>query len=873
MNRRPAVGCSAHKMPRTPVDAQLCDAQLAELRAAEAELGEIRWGRTTRCTERPVPGASVRCAREDLGALEGELRSALGVRWLGALVSACLLASLAPSVALTTSPNTPYLYVRDAPLTRNTTVRLQFRGPLVNPPPVDAYYASNEMALDGQGHLDGTQVPWSSPWTLAAGDDGPRTIYGQMHYADDTWSAILELDLILATDAESAMAMDIDPQSTSTVIRLSGGHRWREVARSPEEPIIASAPSTSEFSVSSSFWNVYVSTASGPFAPGRYDIGPFDEDGNCVGNCGLVTTETGTRCLGVRSGWFFVNAITFDPSDDLRMVDLDFHFICRGWMIEAGTVLYGRERGLVAFDQDVAALGYDGEDIGIAASSKTATFTNIGDVPATLGAATFVGAAAADYGVGVDTCSGATLAVGADCSVEVTFTPSDRGLRSATLEFADATARQRRSVRLTGYGFQPTVTTISIPNMPTSGPATRSLIVTTSPAPPQRHQVFLDGRQLFGPTEVRYTNPSRVEFTFSVTLYPGAHEVTARFDGQDFYSASEADPLRFTLDGDQTAPSGTISINGGDEYTNTADVVLDVPGTDGASAITKVALSSDHSLSWWDIRDYFSATQAWNVGPPGDGDDGIKTVYAKWMDAAGNWSDVVSDTIIYDTHAPNVTAPAQQLVVGSTIVGGKVTVEVPWSGDDELSGVAGFDLNQRTDSGAWMDVPVGVAGASLTPESLNRALAPGHAYTFRVRADDNATNTSAWVMGPRLNLTAYQDGNSAITYGGRWLRKSAAAFWGRAATASVKSGATASLTFTGRSFGWVTTYGPDRGKAEVYVNGVLVATVDLYSPTVMNKRVAWAETWTLSSARTVTIKVLATPNRPRVDIDALITAQ
>jgi len=58
----------------------------------------------------------------------------------------------------------------------------------------------------------------------------------------------------------------------------------------------------------------------------------------------------------------------------------------------------------------------------------------------------------------------------------------------------------------------------------------------------------------------------------------------------------------------------------------------------------------------------------------------------------------------------------------------------------------------------------------------------------------------------------------------------------------------------------------------VLVNGVKVATVDLYSTTARHQQVVWAGSWASATSRTITIRVLGTSGRPRVDLDAFVTA-
>jgi hypothetical protein len=67
--------------------------------------------------------------------------------------------------------------------------------------------------------------------------------------------------------------------------------------------------------------------------------------------------------------------------------------------------------------------------------------------------------------------------------------------------------------------------------------------------------------------------------------------------------------------------------------------------------------------------------------------------------------------------------------------------------------------------------------------------------------------------------------------------------------------------------------GRDRGRAVIYVDGVMVDTVDLFASATTNQRIVWARNWDTSGAHTVMIYVVGTAGRPAVDIDAFLTAQ
>jgi hypothetical protein len=78
------------------------------------------------------------------------------------------------------------------------------------------------------------------------------------------------------------------------------------------------------------------------------------------------------------------------------------------------------------------------------------------------------------------------------------------------------------------------------------------------------------------------------------------------------------------------------------------------------------------------------------------------------------------------------------------------------------------------------------------------------------------------------------------------------------------------LTFTGRSFAWVGVTGASRGTARVYLDGKLLATVNLHRTTTSARSVVFSRTWTASGRRTIVIRVAGTPGHPRVDLDSFL---
>jgi hypothetical protein len=218
-----------------------------------------------------------------------------------------------------------------------------------------------------------------------------------------------------------------------------------------------------------------------------------------------------------------------------------------------------------------------------------------------------------------------------------------------------------------------------------------------------------------------------------------------------------------------------------------------------------------------------------------------------------------------DTTSPKATVPTSKPRAATNLSSGRITTRIAWTGSDVGSGVARYELAQRTDSGAWTTV-----STNLTSPTLDRPLAPGHTYAFRVRAVDGANLTSAWATGATFRLTGYSELSSAAKYTGTWSSTASTAYWGGKAKSSTRAGAKAIFTFTGRTLAVVSRLGPGRGKAEIWIGSTKMATIDLYSASYSSQRVIWSGAWTTSAKRTVTVKVLGTSGRPRVEVDGFV---
>ncbi|HEX4486251.1 MAG TPA: choice-of-anchor D domain-containing protein, partial [Terriglobales bacterium] len=84
-------------------------------------------------------------------------------------------------------------------------------------------------------------------------------------------------------------------------------------------------------------------------------------------------------------------------------------------------------------------------------AAKPVTLTNSGTGALTISSVSFSGSNASDFAVSGNTC-GSSLAQGASCTISVTFTPSSKNSRSATLKITDNAQSPTQSVPLSGTG-------------------------------------------------------------------------------------------------------------------------------------------------------------------------------------------------------------------------------------------------------------------------------------------------------------------------------------------------------------------------------------------------------------------------------------
>ena len=319
---------------------------------------------------------------------------------------------------------------------------------------------------------------------------------------------------------------------------------------------------------------------------------------------------------------------------------------------------------------------------------------------------------------------------------------------------------------------------------------------------------------------------------------------------------------------DSTAPAGTVAINGGAATTGSSSVTMSVPATDAGSGMALVRLSNSSSVDGNNVLNGAGSTSytytpsiAWTMS----GGLGTHTVYAQWRDAAGNWSAVASDTIEVMDDATPPSAPASVTYTLAGSGGFTIPVRLAWPAATDDKGVTGYRITRSINGGAFTEIVANQPGLTLYMGLSNTSAT----YRFCVYARDAAGNISSPRCTATFRATSYSESNAALRFSGSWSLSSSTVYIGGKAKVSSTRNASVTMNFTGNRVGWYAKTGPTYGQARVYINGVLVTTVNLYSATDQTRRLVFSRSFSTVATRSIKIVVVGTAGHPKVVVDQL----
>ena len=220
-----------------------------------------------------------------------------------------------------------------------------------------------------------------------------------------------------------------------------------------------------------------------------------------------------------------------------------------------------------------------------------------------------------------------------------------------------------------------------------------------------------------------------------------------------------------------------------------------------------------------------------------------------------------------DETAPAVDTPRESLTAPATVSGSSASVTTRWAVTETGSGVASSTVGERRSGGSWATA----ATTSSTTRSRTASFPFTTAVQHRVRATDRLGNVGGYAEGPSFVLRPYTEGTSAASWSSGWSTTQTTKALGGRMRYATASGARVTFRFTGRAVGWISTTSTARGSARIAIDGTTVATVSLYGST-HYRRLVFARD-VAPGSHTMTITVLGTSGRPRVDVDGFIVMQ
>ncbi|MGC2423133.1 MAG: Ig-like domain-containing protein [Nitrospirota bacterium] len=219
-------------------------------------------------------------------------------------------------------------------------------------------------------------------------------------------------------------------------------------------------------------------------------------------------------------------------------------------------------------------------------------------------------------------------------------------------------------------------------------------------------------------------NGSWSSWSYSTTM-PADGKYTLQSRAGDNLGNIETPGAGNNITVDNTKPAGRISINNDAPATNRAVVTLTLSAVD-SSGVTAMRVCNDgdfDAVPW----ESFAASMDWFL-PTGDGG---KTVFAQFMDAAGNESNTCSANIILDTACPvvHITDPQPpSILYGSS-------ASITGTASDGGSGVDKVEVS--CGNGPWTKV----SGSGTW--NFSWSLPASGTFTISARATDKAGNVSA----------------------------------------------------------------------------------------------------------------------------------
>ncbi len=241
------------------------------------------------------------------------------------------------------------------------------------------------------------------------------------------------------------------------------------------------------------------------------------------------------------------------------------------------------------------------------------------------------------------------------------------------------------------------------------------------------------------------------------------------------------------------------------------------------------------------------------------------TYYFLWWGGDSEYYDLHHIRLV-DRTKPKVTLRTPRV---SSNVSRNYNFRVRWSATDRF-GIKSYVVKYRSDAHGWRFLV-----SNTKAKSKIFTGRPGRTYKFKVWARDNSGNVGTSKVGK--TMVPY-DQNYSGRIGRRGfnnllMRPNSQYYMGTVAFSKNKNDILvfrASGPRGAKGVGIVSTKGPNRSKAKIFIDGKYVKTIDTRSRVEKKRRVVFYQNFAVAGSHKIVIKNLATPGRRRLDVDGII---
>lgn len=236
---------------------------------------------------------------------------------------------------------------------------------------------------------------------------------------------------------------------------------------------------------------------------------------------------------------------------------------------------------------------------------------------------------------------------------------------------------------------------------------------------------------------------------------------------------------------------------------------------------------------------------------------GAHTIKVAWTSAADSRVTGTPRTSVKAFVVPDATAPGAPRSVWALPTGNGIDLE--WNESPDADTV-GYRVYRAKGSDAFTAL---VSSPQTDTSLLDPDLAPGTTYRYQVTAVDASGNESlrsdTASATTALSTGTVENTSQAITYSTPWTVSSSTRDSG-GSYSSLGTTGDARLTFSGTGIKWVTRTNSFSGIGQVYLDGVAVAKVDLYSAVQQYQQVVWSTSTLTDGTHTIRIERTGTLN-------------